>query len=131
MQKNEIRERLAEIIWDVDFKEMTTVWCGTARNAAYVKADWMMERGATIADDTNVPTNDVSDTDFGKWIPVSERLPDVYIDEWGDFIPFLVCEKGTEYPFRALYDGKSWGDGLCVLEPTHWMPLPKPPKEET
>lgn len=61
-----------------------------------------------------------------KWIPVSEP-PKEYRDEYGELIPFLVCEKGTEYPFRGLYDGKTWGDGLISIYPTHWMPLPDPP----
>lgn len=63
-----------------------------------------------------------------KWIPVSEP-PKEYRDEYGELIPFLVCEKTTEYPFRGLYDGKTWGDGLISIYPTHWMPLPEPPKE--
>lgn len=126
MQKDEIRERLAEIIWDVDFKEMTTVWCGTARNATYVKADWMMERGVTIAEDTNVPTNDVPDTDFGKWIPVSERLPE-------DCETVLVYAVG--YMELGWYDTDNgeWRSDEYTWdadEVTHWLPLPQTPKEE-
>ena len=64
-----------------------------------------------------------------EWIPVSEP-PEEYRDKYGELVPFLVCEKGTEYPFRGLYDGKTWGDGLISIYPTHWMPLPEPPKEE-
>ena len=44
-------------------------------------------------------------------------------------IPLLVCEKDTRYPYRAMYDGKEWGDGLMKIRGiTHWMPLPEPPK---
>lgn len=64
-----------------------------------------------------------------EWIPVSEP-PKEYRDKYGELIPFLVCERGTEYPFRGLYDGKTWGDGLISIYPTHWMPLPEPPKGE-
>ncbi len=63
-----------------------------------------------------------------RWIPASEP-PTEYRDEYGELIPFLVCLEGTEYPFRAMYDGKVWGDGWGAIPVTHWMPLPEPPKE--
>ena len=80
----------------------------------------------------------------GKWIPVSERLP----EEPG---PFLIVVK-SKYPFDRDYsyetdfatyrwDGKGrldgcwdaladWGDGEEYIHVTHWMPLPEPPKGE-
>ena len=64
-----------------------------------------------------------------RWIPASEP-PTTFRDEYGELIPFLVCEEGTEYPFRAMYDGKTWGDGFFAIPVTHWMPLPQPPKGE-
>ena len=64
-----------------------------------------------------------------RWIPASEP-PKEYRDECMELIPFLVCERGTEYPFRAFYDGKVWGDGWSKIPVTHWMPLPESPKEE-
>jgi hypothetical protein len=63
----------------------------------------------------------------GEWIR-AENPPEEYRDEYGELIPFLVCCKGTVYPFRAMYDGTNWGDGIGVLKVTHWMPLPEPPK---
>lgn len=65
----------------------------------------------------------------GEWVR-AENPPDEYRDEYGELIPFLVCCKGTVYPFRAMYDGTNWGDGIGVLKVTHWMPLPDPPKGE-
>lgn len=62
-----------------------------------------------------------------EWIS-AENPPDEYRDEYGELIPFLVCCQGTVYPFRAMYDGTNWGDGIGVLKVTHWMPLPEPPK---
>ena len=67
------------------------------------------------------------------WISVDERLPsdEEQRDEYGELVPFLVCEKDTTYPYRAFYDGKEWGDGLMRIRGiTHWMPLPNPPKGE-
>lgn len=66
-----------------------------------------------------------------EWISVDERLPseDERRDEYGELVPFLVCEKYTKYPYRAFYDGTIWGDGLMKIKGiTHWMPLPEPPK---
>lgn len=64
-----------------------------------------------------------------EWISVAEP-PKEYRDEYGELIPFLVCEEGTDYPFRAMYDGKTWGDGIFAIHVKWWMPLPQPPKGE-
>ena len=67
-----------------------------------------------------------------EWISVEERLPseDEQRDEYGELVPFLVCEKDTKYPYRAFYDGTIWGDGLMKIKGiTHWMPLPEAPKK--
>lgn len=67
------------------------------------------------------------------WISVEERLPseEEQRDEYGELVPFLVCERDTTYPYRAFYDGAEWGDGLMRIRGiTHWMPLPDAPKGE-
>lgn len=69
----------------------------------------------------------------GDWISVKERLPseEEQRDEYGELVPFLVCERDTTYPYRAFYDGAEWCDGLMRIRGiTHWMPLPNPPKGE-
>ena len=64
-----------------------------------------------------------------EWIPASEP-PKKYRDEYGELIPFLVCAEGTDYPFRAMYDGNTWGDGIFAVHVKCWMYLPSPPKEK-
>ena len=65
-----------------------------------------------------------------QWIPVTERLPEVRV-------PVLTYGRkgaigiGFTQPTSVAPDGKiyfyaRYGDSL----PTHWMPLPEPPKEE-
>ena len=76
-------------------------------------ADYMLDHGVTVQ----------------EWIPASEP-PKKYRDEYGELIPFLVCEEGTDYPFRAMYDGKTWGDGIFAIPVKWWMHLPSPPKEK-
>ena len=66
----------------------------------------------------------------GKWIPVTERLPEIRV-------PVLTLGRkgavgiGFIQPTSVTADGKvyfypRYGDSL----PTHWMPLPEPPKGE-
>ena len=69
-----------------------------------------------------------------KWIPVSERLPDVGID-------VLVIKDNSDrnmavwrlyrtIPNAQLYWEDEVGDGLVLKAASHWMPLPEPPKGE-
>ena len=64
-----------------------------------------------------------------EWVSVDEP-PKEYRDEYGELIPFLVCAEGADYPLRAMYDGKTWGNGIFYVPVKWWMPLPQPPKRE-
>ena len=63
-----------------------------------------------------------------KWIPVSERLPEIhnYIQE------YIVTIKGNYIRTAFLYfnesNGKSWWSRDDIIA---WMPLPKPYKAES
>jgi hypothetical protein len=66
-----------------------------------------------------------------SWIPVTERLPE-------DLTRVIVfCEDGVSYGLceHLIADDEEvveWHDFLHYpITPTHWMPLPEPPKEET
>ena len=62
-----------------------------------------------------------------RWISVEERLPepDVFV---------LVGYKRYDRVFEGCYleDEKDWCDReySYIAPPSHWMPLPEPPKEE-
>ena len=64
-----------------------------------------------------------------RWIPVAERLP-----EHGKVV--LVCGKrGAVYTAwcNSLYKNPGWhklNSRNHYCDPTHWMPLPEPPKED-
>ena len=69
---------------------------------------------------------------FQKWIPVTERLPDMH----GTFIVALyIRSRKRKYSDSATFDPvtKRWRThlfwGKC-MKVTHWMPLPEPPKED-
>jgi hypothetical protein len=65
-----------------------------------------------------------------RWIPVTERLPE-------DLTRVIVfCEDGVSFGLceHLIADDEEvveWHDFLHYpITPTHWMPLPEPPKEE-
>ena len=76
-----------------------------------------------------------------KWIPVTERLPDLELVEVRaedmDLFACLVVKTNPIYPkkryiTKAWYDGEGFMDTDCIWitkSVTHWMPLPEPPKE--
>ena len=67
--------------------------------------------------------------DAQRWRVVANgELPEVYRDEDGEFIPFLVCEGDGDRPFIAMYGGTNWHAGIFVPDVTHWMPLPELPE---
>ena len=79
-------------------------------------ADHLIANGVTF---TDVPDNNV-----GKWIPVSERLPDA------NGVYLSVDDMGI-YSFRVFDPNKRMWKAIWEDEKvTHWMPMPEPPEEE-
>jgi hypothetical protein len=92
---------------------------------------------------------DVTDNNVGRWIPVSERLPeerDWYLGifkepdtGWINPLPF-ICDYllGTKtkattkegWILRGFTDREKYIDYYFNLECVAWMPLPEPYKEE-
>jgi len=75
-----------------------------------------------VAEDNNVPVN--------SWISVEDRMPKprtlcVVV------FHLLHCPPSLQQIGIAYFNGLYW-DSSDVLFPvvTHWIPLPKPPKEE-
>ncbi len=69
--------------------------------------------------------NDVPDINVGKWIPVSERLP-----EDGTYLCTLDGELcGINEPFTGMcgIENGKWDEEGCVIA---WMELPGPYKQE-
>lgn len=79
----------------------------------------------------NLPAADVIERRNGKWIPVTERLP-----EEGKYV--LVYGKelhpnphASQIEVSKVYDGNYWSGFGRTGKITHWMPLPEPPEGET
>ncbi|MBD7748560.1 DUF551 domain-containing protein [Klebsiella pneumoniae] len=66
----------------------------------------------------------------GKWIPVSERLPELdtrvllYFSDYGGHIEDGCIGDEGDGPYHYFFDGDSLSQ-----EPTHWMPLLAGPQE--
>lgn len=63
-----------------------------------------------------------------KWIPVTERLPKEYVGV------LCYCSRNGQYgcgEWCKEDNGTIYWIGLNGMIPTHWMPPPEPPKEET
>ena len=85
---------------------------------------------------------DATDNNVGsKWIPVSERLPELFENcfvlvkmkydweekyEYNVDAGYYVGEYGYIDCFNTFND---WNEGQEYIHITHWMPLPEPPKE--
>ena len=84
---------------------------------------WMHEAADAIEDLIVALTasNEVIAKSKQQWIPVTERLPDV----WKHVITFDE-DDGVRVNWRCG-DNVSWSMGYHV---THWMPLPEPPEED-
>ncbi|MBH1949209.1 DUF551 domain-containing protein [Klebsiella pneumoniae] len=88
---------------------------------------WNACRSAMLAASTQSPGSEPA-TVPGKWIPVSERMP-----EKGQAV--LVyrpkAHEGGDSDVRvAVYGRHNFEHGFgCYWEPSHWMPLPAAPQE--
>lgn len=91
------------------------------------KAGWMQEHDRILTAEKT-----------GKWIPVSERLPEIgeivlaYIDELGLIIRAKIVDTKDYRGERRIDWARVDKDPffLSCYTITHWMPLPEPPKEE-
>lgn len=101
-----MREKLIDLLGD------TVAECMPTECLADI-ADHLIENGVTV-----------SDTNVGKWIPVTERMPTKEDGKiMGGYLPAIQIGKKPNI----------WKWTEVAKHPeyfTHWMPMPEPPKEE-
>ena len=63
-----------------------------------------------------------------RWLPINTLTTDIPV-------PLIVCDKKSKE--RGVLTGENIFGGACIsgwnddnITPTHWMPLPQPPKDE-
>ncbi|NBD70894.1 DUF551 domain-containing protein [Klebsiella pneumoniae] len=64
----------------------------------------------------------------GKWIPVSERMP----EEGGRYWCYVEEQNSlgkSHYQWNCSWNGDVWSDKELTGRVTHWMPLPAAPQE--
>ncbi|MEY7764149.1 DUF551 domain-containing protein [Klebsiella pneumoniae] len=93
---------------------------------------WNACRAAMLAVAPQSPGSEPA-TVPGKWIPVSERMPEVGVK--------VLCFPAEDEPIHAVFNGQLWLqdvswsgseepiDNVIPVTVTHWMPLPAGPQE--
>ena len=85
--------------------------------------------------------SDDQERERSRWIPVTERLPDVANSSYGRVLCIVACKHGlvtameyaenrhakTERGRRPRWE---WNWKVSTWTVTHWMPLPEPPEED-
>ena len=99
--------------------------------AEYVEG-WNACRAAMLAAAPQSPGSEPA-TVPGKWIPVSERMPEVGVK--------VLCFPAEDEPIHAVFNGQLWLqdiswsnsdepiDNVITCNVTHWVPLPASPQE--
>lgn len=120
------REKLIDLLYQCEKEADIKGYYNCAINPQKIEfvADYLIANGVTLQ----------------KWIPVSERLPEVFAPV---LVKYLNYNDGGASPTNVdtavLLEGNVWywweGDLAdcddevkCTI--THWMPLPEPPGDE-
>ncbi len=103
-------------------------YCGDPVNVFARGANWMRQHiiDSTLAAAPQSPGSEPA-TVPGKWIPVSEQMPDENTEQ-----QVLACFKGGDISTLYYFEGR-WDDAYGIVpirqDVTHWMPLPAAPQE--
>ena len=121
------REKLIELIKTAKTKERCDFLFADIDDAIDMPsgdeylADHLIANGVVISKMETLAT----DNNVGsKWIPVTEMLPDAWVD-------VLSCDRNKNLTVDCVdKKGKWYSEYEDLEEVTHWMHLPEPPKGE-
>lgn len=120
---NELVKRLREKAGAFDYDGRPDIACD------YEQAADAIEELTRENDSLAKSVNEASEFLRRRWIPVTERLP-----KYGErVLVFGGVTMYVAYYDKNRYGGESWhklNSKSHYCNPTHWMPLPQPPKEE-
>lgn len=144
-----IKEQPAPVVQEVDADDNFYSWFGrewrenyqhnqyttAAKQMLGVMAESAWKAGCRAAMLAAAPQSPGSEpaTVPGKWIPVSERMPEVGVK--------VLCFPAEDEPIHAVFNGQLWLqdvswsasyepiDNVIPITVTHWMPLPAAPQE--
>ena len=102
----------------------------------------ILPKASDAIDDLSKQLDDMNEANIAlygalpRWIPLSEKLPEekTYVLILADTIAGKMAKVSFRYKDSA--GNNCWtaldeyGKNLFDWKPTHWMPLPEPPKEE-
>ncbi|MCJ7051599.1 DUF551 domain-containing protein [Klebsiella variicola subsp. variicola] len=101
-------------------------YSGAEYEAGY-RDGWNACRAAMLAAAPHSPGSEPA-TVPGKWIPVSERMP----EEGGRYWCYVEEQNSlgkSHYQWNCSWNGDVWSDKALTGRVTHWMPLPASPQE--
>ena len=120
----DVREKLVELLKSVlpNFRNNMAYW---GEKPIYEFADCLLAHGVTVQEWISVKDRLPDET--GRYLAVKKRIaPD---DFGGDRTDIVIVRFFVDDGFRMPVHIPDWINKKINEEVTHWMPLPKPPKE--
>ena len=113
-------------------KQCSDMDCGNCNTCVKLKAADAIEELQQTAEHYHICMNEWFEAAqeykaaVPKWISATEQLPDDYVSV------LCYCSTDGKYGYGECSqnnNGTVFWYGLNGMKPTHWMPLPQPPKE--
>ena len=107
-----------------DWEGCDAIYKGKFIEANCRRASRLLEEAASALEQLQTE-NEKLKAQVPRWIPVEERMP---APEENPVLMYDYSGAGVAWHSKTM--GWLYKTGLPCVETTHWMPLPKPPKEE-
>ncbi|HFR4130893.1 DUF551 domain-containing protein [Raoultella ornithinolytica] len=129
------KEPTEDMCFAPDVRVGNKTWDGYQSSADMAECKAIYEAMLAAAPHNTPALNSLQSVDSvaDRWIPVSERMPDVGVK--------VLCFPVKDEPIHAIFNGRLWLqdvswsgsydqiDNVIPVSVTHWMPLPAAPQE--